>query len=70
MIKDVTEKNDDDNDDDGDQNHAGSIHGFDHSVVNSHGACFHEFDLSLPLWQYPHKRLSSSFEIANLSLRE
>jgi hypothetical protein len=63
---DVADKNDDD--DDG--HHAGFIHGFDHSVVNSHGACFHEFDLSLPLWQYPHKRLSSSFEITNLSFTD
>jgi hypothetical protein len=64
---DVTDKNDDDDDN---QHPTGSIRGFDQSVVNSHGDCFHEFDLSLPLWQYPHKRLSSSFEIANLSFTD
>jgi hypothetical protein len=48
----------------------GSIRGFDHSVVNAHGDCFHKFDLSLSLWQYPYKRLSPQFEIANLSFSD
>jgi protein arginine N-methyltransferase 7 len=65
---DVADKSDDDGDND--RHHAGSIRGFDHSIVNYSGDCFHEFDLSLPLWQYPHRRLSSSFEIANLSFTD
>jgi protein arginine N-methyltransferase 7 len=44
-----------------------SICGFDHSIVNQFAARYHEYDLSIPLWQYQYTALTDSFEIANLN---
>jgi SAM-dependent methyltransferase len=48
----------------------GRIRGFDHGIVSKYGARFHEFDLSLPMWQYSYRRLSPTFELAALSFTE
>jgi protein arginine N-methyltransferase 7 len=43
-----------------------SVCGFDHSMVNKLGARYHEYDLSIPLWQYTHSELTTAFEIARM----
>lgn len=45
----------------------GSILGLNHSLVNQTGDNFHEFDLSIPIWQYDYTVLSDVAELAVLS---
>jgi hypothetical protein len=44
------------------------VRGFDHSFVNQM-CSFHEFDLSLPLWQYESTRLTDDVELGTLLFR-
>jgi hypothetical protein len=51
----------------GDTDNDESICGWDHSLVNHYAARYHEHDLWLPLWQYPHRALTAPFELATLN---
>jgi len=44
----------------------GLVSGFRHDSVNHYGDRYHTYDVSLPLWQYRHKRLSKPFCIASI----
>ena len=43
-----------------------TVCGFDHSRANQYGDRFHEYDLSLPLWEYDYVELTDSFEIIKI----
>jgi protein arginine N-methyltransferase 7 len=43
-----------------------TLRGFKHNVMNEYGDRFHEFDLSLPMWQYDYKQLTDNVELARI----
>jgi predicted RNA methylase len=49
---------------------ASAICGFDHGIVNHFAARCHEYDLSLPMWQYEYTALTDAFEIAKLDYNQ
>lgn len=59
----------------GDRHHIGkqdstAVCGFDHAIVNSMGARYHEYDLSIPIWQYQNTELTDAFEIVKLDYNQ
>ena len=40
--------------------------GFNHDVINQYGNRFHEYDLSLPMWNYNYDVLSDGIELARI----
>jgi hypothetical protein len=44
-----------------------SIRGIKHEFVNTHGGRFHEYDLTLPMWQYEYRMLSDVVELGILA---
>jgi len=42
------------------------ICGFDHRVVNAYGDRYHTYDLSIPIWQYDHTRVTTPVRVALL----
>jgi hypothetical protein len=43
------------------------VSGFRHSAVNYYGNRYHTYDVSLPLWQYRYKQISTSISVAKMS---
>ena len=44
-----------------------SICGFDHAVINQHGADFESHEMRLPLWQYEYDRITADVELGQLN---
>jgi protein arginine N-methyltransferase 7 len=47
-----------------------AVCGVDHGIVNHFAARYHEYDLSLPMWQYEYTKLTDAFEIGKLDYNQ